>query len=218
MFGWLIPSAVQAAFNALQQRQASRVASPWGSFAQFAQSPLGMGALGLLIGRAFPNAFAAPGSGYERAMLNAMLSGVSQQGDLLRRQMALLARIPPPPSLAGALDAQAQANAERMAERAIAGLPVGVQLPGLRERVRSGAYATMREPSLELLQREATLPYEQSLRALQMLAGIGGQAGDLAQQYGYLAQLWGQRGNMFYGALPQLLAGLWQWELERRRK
>lgn len=218
MFGWLIPYAVQAGLGALQAQQSARVASPWARFESFAQSPWGMAALGWLVGRAFPNAFAAPGSGYERAMLGAMGSLLGENQAILRRVLGQLGRVPPVPSVAGVVEAGAQAGSERAAERAVASLPVGVQLPGLRERVRSGAYAALREPSLELLQREGVLPYEQALRQLQMLAGIAGQAGDLAQQYGYLAQLYGQRGNLFYGALPQLLAGLWEWGLERRRK
>lgn len=218
MFEWLIPTLANAAVNAVQARQNAAVASPWANFQTFAQSPIGMAALGWLIGRIFPNAFAAPGSGYERAMLSAMGSQLDAQRALLRTQLAQLSRIPPAPSVAGLVEAQARAESERAAQRATQQLPIGVQLPGLRERVRSSAYAALREPSLQLLQRESLLPYEQALRHLQMLAGIGGQAADLAQQYGYLAQLYGQRGNMFYGALPQLLAGLFEWGFERRKR
>lgn len=218
MFWWLIPTMVQAGVGAWQARQQARVASPWARFEQFAQSPWGMAALGLLAGRIFPNAFVAPGSGYEQALLGAMGGQLDQSRALQRMALSALARIPPAPSLGGLLEARAQAGAERAAERAVADLPAGVQLPGLRERVRGAAYAALREPSVELALREPSVAYEQALRHLQLLAGVGGQAADLAQQYGYLAQLHGQRGNLFYGALPQLLAGLWEWGLERKRR
>ena len=228
MFQHLIPFMVQAAVNAVNQQQERRLQSPQantqrantqqGAIQGFFGSPLGMALLGLALGRVFPNAFAPPGSGYERAMLNAMLNQLSQTSSLNRAALSSLARIPPVPSVLGALESRASAQAERAAERALAQLPPGVQLPGLRERMRSAAYSALAPDMAQVLQAEQRIPFEDALRRLQMLQSIGGQAADLAQGYGYLAQLYGQRGNLFVGALPQLLEGLWLWGLSKKQR
>ncbi len=191
-----------------------------GSSWAWLRSPLGQSliaaGLGWLAGLAFPNAFAEPGSGWRQYVLERALDELQRAGRVNQLALLALGRVPPAPSIYWRAQQRARAESKRAGESSARSLPVGVSLPGLRERVESAVYANLSRTLDDILRGEAQDPIERALRQIQMLQAVGGQSRDLAQSYGYLAQLWGQMGNSWVGMLPQLLAGLTLESLRRR--
>lgn len=170
------------------------------------QQGLWLGLLGAGIGTLFPNAFAEPGSGYKRTLMTQMLESLQRQDRTGRTMLRMLANLPPTTNTYYAAQQTAQAQAKRQGEAATRTLPAGVQMPGLQQRIETAAYAQLARPLQDLLRQDNRDAYERILQQINMLQAIGGQSRDLANSYGYLAQLYGQMGNNWTGMLPQLFA------------